>query len=216
MGHAGACGGGASRGRGRGGRAHAEGRRGGRRGGERGGEASQWRSVLILVPLVLGIDHMDARYLESLRRTFAFPQSVGIAGGKPNTSLYFIGTHRSDVLFLDPHYPQQAVDFPEGPISACHVDTSSYHCNTIRHMPLSAIDSSLALGFYCATQADFDDLCDRMRQLAQLSNGAPLLTVGNKADLATYVVKEVPEMDTSSLGDSLEDTSDIEDNWELV
>ncbi|CAI7796158.1 unnamed protein product, partial [Closterium sp. NIES-53] len=156
-------------------------------------------------------------YQEALRRTFAFPQSVGIAGGKPHTSLYFIGTHQSDVLFLDPHYPQQAVAFPEGPISACHVDTSSYHCSAIRRMPLSGMDSSLALGFYCATQGDFEDLCRRIEQLAQLSNGAPLLTVGNRANLASYAVNEVPEMDSSSLGDSLEDNeSDIGDNWELV
>ncbi|CAI5991912.1 unnamed protein product, partial [Closterium sp. NIES-65] len=134
-----------------------DGEREGERGDEERGEASAWRAVLILVPLVLGVDHMDARYQEALRRTFTFPQSVGIAGGKPHTSLYFIGTHQNDVLFLDPHYPQQ-----------------------------------------------------RIEQLARLSEGAPLLTVGNRADLASYAVKEVPEMDSSSLGDSWEDNdSDI-------
>ncbi|CAI7920647.1 unnamed protein product [Closterium sp. NIES-54] len=38
-----------------------DGEREGERGDEERGEASAWRAVLILVPLVLGVDHMDAR-----------------------------------------------------------------------------------------------------------------------------------------------------------
>ncbi|CAI6002694.1 unnamed protein product, partial [Closterium sp. NIES-64] len=101
-----------------------DGEREGERGDEERGEASAWRAVLILVPLVLGVDHMDARYQEALRRTFTFPQSVGIAGGKPHTSLYFIGTHQNDVLFLDPHYPQQLAASVLPP--PCHVSKFAY------------------------------------------------------------------------------------------
>ncbi|XP_020554987.1 cysteine protease ATG4-like [Sesamum indicum] len=56
-------------------------------------------------------------------------------------------------------------------------DTSSYHCNVVRHMPLESIDSSLAIGFYCRNKSDFDDFCSRASELIDQSNGAPLFTI---------------------------------------
>ncbi|KAK6128412.1 hypothetical protein DH2020_037848 [Rehmannia glutinosa] len=57
------------------------------------------------------------------------------------------------------------------------LDTSSYHCNVVRHIPLDSIDSSLAIGFYCRDKSDFDDFCVRASELIDRSNGAPLFTI---------------------------------------
>ncbi|KAF5959245.1 hypothetical protein HYC85_000454 [Camellia sinensis] len=65
----------------------------------------------------------------------------------------------------------QVVDIRRDNLQA---DTSSYHCNVVRHVPLDSIDSSLAIGFYCR---DKDDFCNRASKLADESKGAPLFTV---------------------------------------
>ncbi|KAI8031885.1 Cysteine protease ATG4 [Camellia lanceoleosa] len=76
-------------------------------------------------------------------------------------------------------------------------DTSSYHCNVVRRVPLDSVDSPLAIGFYCRDKAflgmtffffffffvgladDFDDFCNRASKLADESKGAPLFTVSH-------------------------------------
>lgn len=133
-----------------------------------------WTPLLLLVPLVLGLDKINPRYLPLLGSTFTFPQSLGILGGRPGASTYIVGMQDEKAFYLDPHETQTVVDL----MSDCsEVDTSSYHCNIIRQFPLDSIDPSLAIGFYCRDKNDFADFCSRAFELADQSDGAPLFTI---------------------------------------
>ncbi|KAI3696291.1 hypothetical protein L1987_79303 [Smallanthus sonchifolius] len=134
----------------------------------------EWSPILLLVPLVLGLDKVNPRYLPLLAATFTFPQSLGILGGRPGASTYLVGVQDDKVFYLDPHEVQQAVNISKDNLEA---DTSSYHCNVVRQIPLESIDPSLAIGFYCRDKDDFDDFCSRASELAAELNGAPLFTV---------------------------------------
>ena len=72
-------------------------------------KANKWtNSVFVVVPLRLGIDYVLPEYLESIKEVFKLRQNTGIAGGRENSALYFVGlstdsTHY-DLLYLDPHF----------------------------------------------------------------------------------------------------------------
>ncbi|XP_048335407.2 cysteine protease ATG4 [Ziziphus jujuba] len=135
---------------------------------------ADWMPILLLVPLVLGLEKVNPRYIPSLRATFAFPQSLGIMGGRPGASTYIVGVQDEKAYYLDPHEVKPVIDINRDDLEA---DTTSYHCNVIPHMPLDLIDPSLAIGFYCRDKDDFDDFCFRASKLAEESKGAPLFTV---------------------------------------
>ena len=44
-----------------------------------------------------------------LQTLFTFPQSVGIAGGRPSSSYYFVGSQGDSLFYLDPHHTRPAV-----------------------------------------------------------------------------------------------------------
>ena len=50
---------------------------------------------------------VNSRYLPQLQQVLQWPQSAGIVGGRPSSSLYFIGHQGQSVLFLDPHEVQE-------------------------------------------------------------------------------------------------------------
>ncbi|EOX94074.1 Peptidase family C54 protein isoform 3 [Theobroma cacao] len=181
---------------------------------------ADWTPILLLVPLVLGLDKVNSRYIPSLQATFTFPQCLGILGGKPGASTYIVGVQEENVFYLDPHDVQLVVNLSQDNQEA---DTSSYHCDIIRHIPLDSIDPSLAIGFFCRDKDDFDDFCLRASKLADESNGAPLFTVaqthssfkpishGNALDDTGEVREDdslgvVPDMDGSI----------HEDDWQLL
>ncbi|KAG2683921.1 hypothetical protein I3843_10G055800 [Carya illinoinensis] len=181
-----------------------------------------WTPILLLVPLVLGLDKINPRYIPSLQATFMFPQSLGIVGGKPGASTYIVGVQDEKAFFLDPHDVQPVVSVSSDNQEA---DTSSYHCNIIRHIPLDSIDPSLAIGFYCRDKDDFDDFCCRASNLANKSNGAPLFTVAQKHNLSK--TSSHPESSVSTDGIRKEDSFAVvamsdaeghshEDEWQLL
>lgn len=69
----------------------------------------EWAPLLLLVPLVLGLDRVNPRYIPSLKATFAFPQSLGVLGGKPGASTYIVGVQDDNGFYLDPHDVQQVI-----------------------------------------------------------------------------------------------------------
>lgn len=68
-----------------------------------------WRPLLLIVPTRLGIDKLNKTYIPHLKACLECPFSVGIIGGKPNKSLYFVGYQDDDVMYLDPHVVRPAV-----------------------------------------------------------------------------------------------------------
>ncbi|GJJ09389.1 hypothetical protein Clacol_003611 [Clathrus columnatus] len=66
-------------------------------------------AVLVLVGIRLGIEGVNPIYYEGVKALFTFPQSVGIAGGRPSSSYYFVGTQGDNLFYLDPHHTRPAI-----------------------------------------------------------------------------------------------------------
>ncbi|KAH7520960.1 hypothetical protein FEM48_Zijuj08G0201100 [Ziziphus jujuba var. spinosa] len=122
---------------------------------------ADWMPILLLVPLVLGLEKVNPRYIPSLRATFAFPQSLGIMGGRPGASTYIVGVQDEKAYYLDPH------EF----LSVCGLIVIR---GTVE--VLLIFKACTMLLFYCLSD-DFDDFCFRASKLAEESKGAPLFTV---------------------------------------
>ncbi|KAJ1564956.1 Cysteine protease atg4, partial [Nowakowskiella sp. JEL0078] len=56
-----------------------------------GANRKKYRPLLMLVPLRLGIDNLNPVYIPALKKCFEMQHCVGVAGGRPNSSLFFIG-----------------------------------------------------------------------------------------------------------------------------
>jgi len=135
-----------------------------------------WRPLLILIPLRLGLENINEVYIPSLLATFQFPQSLGIVGGRPRSSLYFVACQDSGLFYLDPHFPQPTTHHSPDALS---FDLSSYHHQSPRKIPATDIDPSLALAFYCRDRAELDDFVTRATKLTH-DNETPLFTIASK------------------------------------
>ncbi|KAK3555344.1 hypothetical protein QTP86_014942 [Hemibagrus guttatus] len=123
--------------------------------------SQDWRPLLLLIPLRMGINNINPIYIQALKECFKMPQSCGVLGGKPNLAYYFIGFIDDELIYLDPHTTQSAVDSEMG----LGVGDQSYHCQRSPHrMKISSLDPSVALGFFCKSEEDFDRWCNQVQQ----------------------------------------------------
>ncbi|KAG9024241.1 Cysteine protease atg4 [Tulasnella sp. JGI-2019a] len=79
--------------------------------------SSKWggRAVLVLIGIRLGIDGVNPVYYDSIKEIFTWPQSVGISGGRPSSSYYFVGEQAGSLFYLDPHHTRPAVPLRQPP-----------------------------------------------------------------------------------------------------
>lgn len=86
-------------------------------------ESRPWtKSLLLIIPLRLGTESANILYVEHLKSLLSLKSCVGIIGGKPKRSVYFIGWHDDSLIYMDPHYCQDVVDSNS---SAFSLDVSS-------------------------------------------------------------------------------------------
>ncbi|KAI7879452.1 peptidase C54 [Lichtheimia hyalospora FSU 10163] len=138
-----------------------------------GGEA-----VLILVAIRLGIDQLHPTYYPALKECMRLPWFVGIAGGRPNSSLYFVGLQGDDLFYLDPHFSRPALEtLPVHEYTKQDLDT--YHCPIPRKIHISQLDPSMMLGFYCRTRSELDAFCERITQMSKVYT--PIFTIAKRA-----------------------------------
>lgn len=162
--------------------------------------------LLILVTIRLGIDKLNPIYNDAIKATFEFPQTLGIAGGRPSSSYYFVGYQGDDLFYLDPHHSRCVVESKDLNDYTAE-DFSTYHCETIRKIDINAIDPSMLLAFYCRDRADFDAFCLEVQELnARPGMGSSIFTIGEKA----------PDYDDDDDGRLLSVADEEDDDLELI
>lgn len=276
------------------------------------------KGVLVLIGTRLGIDGVNPVYYEAIKEIYTWPQSVGIAGGRPSSSYYFVGSQADNLFYLDPHHARPTVPlrFPPGehgdghngvtePLStnrpsspaprrpgghtrsptspprsgsgstsgrrSSHYQSSvsssssshshgrwqsdldehelgmsprsvlsgidegldplqehyvnaytaaelkTFHCDRIRKMPLSGLDPSMLIGFFCRDEDDWKDFRRRVEELGRkhkiilsVNDEPPSWPSDSDSNLDLESISD-PEMDLEEPEDSSDDFSlDVE------
>lgn len=112
----------------------------------------EFQPTLIVLGVRLGIDRITPVYHAALQQALEMPQSVGIAGGRPSSSHYFIGHQGEQFFYLDPHSTRTALPTDPSP-----EDVESCHTRRVRRVGIEEMDPSMLLGFLIRSREEFDE-----------------------------------------------------------
>ncbi|KAH8265454.1 hypothetical protein KR038_008236 [Drosophila bunnanda] len=121
-------------------------------------QQQHWKSLIVLIPLRLGSDKLNPAYAHCLKLLLSTEHCLGIIGGKPKHSLYFVGFQEDRLIHLDPHYCQEMVD-----VNQENFSLQTFHCKSPRKLKSSKMDPSCCIGFYCSTKSDFDNFMESVQ-----------------------------------------------------
>ncbi|KAG0231193.1 Cysteine protease atg4c [Mortierella sp. GBA43] len=130
-----------------------------------------WKPVLLLIPARFGLDKLTERYIPNLKQLFRIPQFLGIAGGRPGRSLYFVACQGNELFYYDPHFVKPRVTSEE--LGTCPV--TSFHCSVVRSQDINELDPSMLLGFLIQSYEELQDLQTRLGR--DMEKTYPLFTI---------------------------------------
>lgn len=127
--------------------------------------SSPIKPTLILLGIRLGIERVTPVYLEALKSTLKYPQSIGIAGGRPSSSHYFVATQSSLLFYLDPHETKPHLPYLNPSSTYSPDEISTFHTRRLRALHLTEMDPSMLLGFLIRDEEDWLDWKNRLSQV---------------------------------------------------
>ncbi|CCD25695.1 cysteine protease ATG4 NDAI_0F03770 [Naumovozyma dairenensis CBS 421] len=107
------------------------------------------KTILILLGVKLGIETINRCYWDSIRRILSSEYSIGIAGGRPSSSLYFFGYQGDELLYFDPHSPQPSYDKNDLFYETCHT-------TNFGKLSLADMDPSMLLGIQITGRKEWE------------------------------------------------------------
>ncbi|KAL8771743.1 MAG: hypothetical protein Q9209_002934 [Squamulea sp. 1 TL-2023] len=148
----------------------------------------QFTPILILVGIRLGIDRVTPVYWDALKASLQLPQSIGIAGGRPSSSHYFVGHQGDSFFFLDPHQPRPALPLHKDVTAYSKEDIDTCHTRRLRRIPIQEMDPSMLIGFLIRDRNDWDDWRRRVTEV----QGKPVVHVADKEPAMIGQIAERP------------------------
>ncbi|KAJ5329000.1 hypothetical protein N7452_009390 [Penicillium brevicompactum] len=134
--------------------------------------SGQVQPTLILIGTRLGIDQVTPVYWDGLQSALKLPQSVGVAGGRPSASHYFLGVQDSHFFFLDPHTTRPTTAHQPEKLYTPE-ELNSYYTTRLRRIHIKDMDPSMLIGFLIRNEADWADWKARIRA----SPGKPIVHI---------------------------------------
>ncbi|KAJ9665966.1 Cysteine protease atg4 [Coniosporium apollinis] len=131
--------------------------------------------TLVCVGIRLGIDRVTPVYWEALKAALQMPQSIGIAGGQPSSSHYFIGTQADHFFYLDPHTPRPFLPLHANLDDYTTEDIDSCHTRRLRRIHVREMDPSMLIAFLIRDEEDWKD----WRQGIQEVQGKAIINVAD-------------------------------------
>lgn len=123
------------------------------------------KPTLILLGIRLGLDRITPVYHEALKSSLTYPQSIGIAGGRPSSSHYFVGCQGDLFFYLDPHETRPVLPYHANAGEYSEEDIATCHTRRLRGLRISEMDPSMLIGFLIKDEADWEDWKRRIREV---------------------------------------------------
>lgn len=95
--------------------------------------------ILLLLGVKLGVNAVNEYYWDDVKLALRSKFSVGIAGGRPSSSLYFVGYQGNELIYFDPHTPQPSLHPSKSLSQTCHT-------LNFGKLVLSDLDPSMLIG----------------------------------------------------------------------
>ncbi|KAJ1910199.1 hypothetical protein IWQ60_010782, partial [Tieghemiomyces parasiticus] len=111
------------------------------------------RPVILFIPVRLGIDRLNPLYIPNLKHLLGQQQCLGIVGGQPSRSFYFVGFQGDEIFYLDPHLPHPYVATTAARNATC--PTPPYHPDAVHSCRFTDLDPSMLLGFVFTSSPEF-------------------------------------------------------------
>ncbi len=153
----------------------------------------------------IGLETPNLLYLDIVTKLMKSPYSIGMIGGKPSSALYFVGLHRDNFLFLDPHYVQNSSN-----IDNIESLLDSYFCDNVKTMKTKNISPSLALGFYLRNSLEVKNFYYYLKELSKINEESFFLGLEKSSGEYDDFKITVNQMKDFSKGGMLSSS------WELI
>ncbi|KAI1006353.1 putative cysteine protease [Podosphaera aphanis] len=128
-------------------------------------DGNVFKPTLILVGTRLGLDQVTPVYWETLKAYLKMSQSLGIVGGQPSSSHYFIGIQDSHFFYLDPHYTQTTLRFSDSPDEYSQEDIDTCHTRRLRMIDVKRMDPSMLIAFLIRNDNDWREWQNDIREI---------------------------------------------------
>jgi len=92
-------------------------------------------------------------------------QSVGIAGGRPSSSHYFVGVQGDYFFYLDPHETRPGLPFPTNVRDYTQEDLDSCHTRRLRRIHVRDLDPSMLIGFLIQNESEWKEWRRSVREV---------------------------------------------------
>ena len=115
---------------------------------------------ILFVSVRHGLYSLEEDYYNEVLKVFDIETNIGMIGGKNTRAFYFIGKCGNNLIFLDPHYVQQALTLKQ--IGTMAVQ-DTYIPNDIFYMNVDELSPSFSIAFAVNKKKNFKKLMKKLK-----------------------------------------------------